>query len=248
MKYINNFLEHLNEQNDALKELGVKDGKVDLSKTTDKIKDYLFKKGLENNDIEGEEIKIKAKDLEPSQKEIYLDQVMTFLLKNRKFVKKALKGKITDNELVISSDNCIVDGHHKWAGVFILNPDCKIKCVKINIPYKEAIPVFTEILKDFKPENDDNKDLHKYNIFDLIESKRDKVKEAIINIFSHKQGERKFLNKVEQKIDSDLHPINYIINNIYKIPNPENKIYDKSEMPQMSDEEITEILDKNNNI
>ena len=55
MRHINNFLEHLNEQNDALKELGVKDGKVDLAKTTNKIKQYLFRKGIENNDITGEE-------------------------------------------------------------------------------------------------------------------------------------------------------------------------------------------------
>jgi len=248
MRYLNNFLEHLNEQNDALKELGVKDGKVDLSKTTDKIKQYLFKKGLESNDIEGEVVKIKAKDIEPSQKEIYLDEVMSFLLKNRKFVKKALKGKLTDDELVISSDDCIVDGHHKWAGAFILNPDCKIKCIKINVPYKEAIPVFTEILKDIKPETDEHMDEHKYNIFDLVKSDRDKVKDAILNIFGNKQGEKKFLDKVEQKIDSDLHPINYIISNIYKMPNPDNKVYDKNEMPQMSDQEIAEILDKKNNI
>ncbi len=242
MKYLNNFLEHLNEQNDALKELGVKDGKVDLAKTTNKIKQYLFKKGIENNDIEGEEVKIKARDLEPSQKEIFLDQVITYLLKNKKFVKKALKGKIKDDEIVISSDNCIVDGHHKWAGAFILNPDCKIKCTKVNVPYKEAIPVFTEILKEFNPSEQEQSGNYKYNIFDLMKEDRDKMKEAIVDIFSHKQGEKGFLAKVDKKKKSDLHPLNYLISNLYNMPNPDHKLYNREDMPQMSDREIEEIL------
>lgn len=243
MRYLNNFLEHLNEQNDALKELGVKDGKVDLSKTTNKIKQYLFKKGIENNDITGEEVKIKVKDLEPSQKEIFLDQVVTFLLKNKKFVKKALKGKIKDDEIVISSDNCIVDGHHKWSAAFMVNPDCKIKCTKVNVPYKEAIPVFTEILKEFNPTDQEQSGDYKYNIFDLIKLDRDKVKDSIIDIFSHKSGEKQFLSKIDQKKKSDLHPLNYLISNLYSMPNPDHKLYGREEMPQLSDREIEEILD-----
>ena len=242
MKYVNNFLEHLNEQNDALKKLGIKDGKIDLTKTTNKVKKYLFRKGIKKNNISGESITIKAKDLEPSQKEIFLDQMITFLLKNKKFVKKALKGEIKDDEIVISSDNCIVDGHHKWASSFILNPDCKIKCTKINLPYKEAITIFTEILNEFNPEEQNQSGNYKYNIFDLIKLDRDKVKESIIDIFSHKTGEKAFLDKIDKKKGSDLHPLNYLIGNIYKMPNPDHKLYNREDMPQMSDQEIEEIL------
>jgi hypothetical protein len=242
MKYLKKFIEHINEKNDTLKELGVKDGKIDLSKTTNKIKQYLFKKGIENNDIEGEKVKITATDLEPSQKEIFLDQVISYLLKNDKFVKNALKGKIKDKEIVISSDNCIVDGHHKWIAAFILNPKCVIKCTKVNMTYKEAIPIFTEILKEFNPTDQNQSGNYKYNIFDLMKEDRDKIKSAIVDIFSHKQGEKQFLAKIEKKKKTDLHPINYLIGNLYKIPNPDHKLYNRKDMPQLSDREIEEIL------
>jgi len=244
MKHIHNFLEHLNEQNDALKELGIKDGKIDLSKTTDKIKQDVFKQVLDNNDIEGDIIKIKAKDLEPSEKEIYLDQIISNLLKDHEFVEKALKGKIKDDKIIISSDNCVIDGHHKWASAFILNPNCKIKCTKINMTYDEAIPIFTEILKEFNTEDENVHDDYKYNIFDLIKMSRDKVKSAIIELFNQKPNEKKLLNEIDEKTDSDLHPLNYIISNIYKIPNPDHKLYDRKDSPQFNEVEIDEILNK----
>jgi len=36
--------------------------------------------------------------------------------------------------------------------------------------------------------------------------------------------------------------LNYLIRNIFKIPNPDRSLYDRVNMPQMSDQEIEEIL------
>ena len=92
------------EYNDILKQMGVmsEDGSVDLKNMTEKINTFLkseenqkkFLKDIKKVDIEGKKVKVKAKKLNPGQTAIYLDQVMSRILSNPKFVKKVLKGTV----------------------------------------------------------------------------------------------------------------------------------------------------------
>ena len=78
--------------------------------------------------IEAGREKIKAIDLISGQNEICIDELLENLLGNEKFVKKALKGKIKIKDIIVTSDLHILDGHHRWAAVYTLNPECEIKC------------------------------------------------------------------------------------------------------------------------
>ena len=122
MKYLNKYLEYLNEN---------------------KIEDF-----LSEHNIEGEIVKVKVNKLTPAQNEIFLDEIIENLLEKKKFVKKSLKGKLKDDEIIISSDNYIIDGHHKWASAFILNPDCTIKCTRVNLKLKKAIDLLNDLLEE----------------------------------------------------------------------------------------------------
>jgi hypothetical protein len=221
MKYLNSYITHINEG------------------TRHKIEKF-----LDEAELDGKIKKIKVSDLTPAQNEIFLDEIISNLLQKKKFVKKSLKGKLKDDEIIVSSDNYIIDGHHKWASAFILNPNCKIKCTKINIELKEAIEILTDLLEEINAGNQRQSGDFKYNIFDLIKDDKDELRDTIIKIFKKKSGnEKKLLKRIDKRKKSDLNSLTYLINNIYKIPTPDHKKYDRKNMPQISDKEIEEILD-----
>lgn len=218
MKYLDKYIEYIREN---------------------KIEDFLSK-----HKIEGSIEKVKVKDLKPAQSEIFLDEIIENILERKKFVKKSLKGKLKDDEIIISSDNYVIDGHHKWASIFILNPDAKIKCIKINLKLKKAIKLLNDLLEETNANSQRKSGLFKYDIYHIIKNDKNEIKNVIKKLFNKKSGnENKLLNKIKKRINTNLHPLNYIIHNIYELPTPDNKKYDRNEMPQLSDDEIKEILD-----
>jgi hypothetical protein len=221
MKYLHKYQKHLNENSNIRNEID---------------------KFLIEHNINGEIKKIKALELMPAQEEIFLDEIVSNFLERKKFIKKALKKKVKDTDIVVTSDNYIIDGNHEWATILILNPFCKIKCTKLNIPLKEAIEELNNLLKDIKSKEIKKTGDFKHNIYDLIEDKS-KLKIILKDLlFKDVKKAKKFLKIVGKKIDSDLHPINYILKNIYKIPLNDIDIYDRNDMPQLSNREIEEIL------
>jgi ParB-like chromosome segregation protein Spo0J len=82
--------------------------------------------------------------LKPSQNEI-----------NRQIVKKVVKSMKARPDkvqppIVISKDNYVVDGHHRWAAQKVLNPKKKIRVVKMNVPINDAlgVAIATETKRD----------------------------------------------------------------------------------------------------
>lgn len=47
--------------------------------------------------------------------------------------------------LVISQDNYIVDGHHRWIAYKLLDPNMIIKVVRISLPKPEAILAYKKV-------------------------------------------------------------------------------------------------------
>lgn len=218
-----------------------------LNKYIDYIKENKIEDFLSKSKLEGSIEKIKVNKLTPAQNQIFLDEIISNLLEKKKFVKKSLKGKLKDKEIIVSSDNYIIDGHHKWASAFILNPNCVIKCTKVNLPLKKAIKILKDLLEEINAGNQGQSGNFKYDIFKLIKDDKDDMKTAIIEIFKNKSGnEKKLLERIDKKKKSNLHSLNYIINNIYKIPTPDHKKYDRKNMPQLSEDEIKEILERIN--
>ena len=94
--------------------------------------------------IRSKTLKMPTGHLKPSQNEI-----------NRQIVKKVVKSmKARPNKaqkpIVVSKDNYVVDGHHRWAAQKVLNPKKKIPVVKMNLPINDAlgVAIATETKRD----------------------------------------------------------------------------------------------------
>ena len=75
----------------------------------------------------------KAEQLKPSQKEI-----------NRKRIDGLIKDNILNKvniPIVVSGDNYIVDGHHRWAAFRLKKPEKPIPSIVIDAPIKDVLGI-----------------------------------------------------------------------------------------------------------
>jgi hypothetical protein len=72
-------------------------------------------------------------------KQIYFDKSITAIAEN------GIKGTInflTDNTtFVASSDNHIVDGHHRFLSGLLVNPDMKVHTLVVDLPISKFLPL-----------------------------------------------------------------------------------------------------------
>jgi hypothetical protein len=76
----------------------------------------------------------RAKDLKPTQKEISRSRIED-LINNEKILNKVLV------PLVISKDNYVVDGHHRWAAYRLKKPNKLLPAVEIDAPIKDVLGI-----------------------------------------------------------------------------------------------------------
>lgn len=96
------------------------------------------KKLKERYDIASTFTKVKAKDIWPSQNEINEDRVDDV-------IKDIKSGKISKAPIVISEDNYIVDGHHRWAAYKKYKPEKALSVLKVHLPIHDALGVASVI-------------------------------------------------------------------------------------------------------
>ena len=75
--------------------------------------------------------------IKPSQKEMDDNKVIG-MYKDRSF-------KPTDNIFVISKDNYLVDGHHRWAAGLEEDDTQKVNVYKINLPIKKLLWILNKM-------------------------------------------------------------------------------------------------------
>lgn len=110
----------------------------------EKAKQWL-KDGIKKNDGDSKDDKVntkisdpKAKELKPIQKQIYFDKSINPAAENG--IKSSIEF-LKANTLVISADDHIIDGHHRFLSAVLINPNMKIKCLQIDLPIKELLPL-----------------------------------------------------------------------------------------------------------
>lgn len=104
-------------------ELGLKDG----SKEDDKIDVRIAK--------------VAVKDLKPIQRQIYFDKSMGAI---KEFgVKSSMDFVKNKSFFVVSDDNYIIDGHHRFLSALLLEPTAKVNALKIDLPIKKLLPMAT---------------------------------------------------------------------------------------------------------
>jgi hypothetical protein len=114
--------------------LGVK--RIDMPQIVGK--DYeAYKKFLNSNNIKLTALTVKASSLKPIQKEFDKKKVMNFI--------DAMSKGLEDKPLLVSKDNYIVDGHHRWLARKNLNDDVKI--IKANVDINKLLQISREFPK-----------------------------------------------------------------------------------------------------
>jgi hypothetical protein len=110
-----------------------------------KAKNWLekgLKDGSKTDDIIDVSItKIAVKDLKPIQRQIYYDKSMGETIKQG--VDKSINFVTNKSFFIISGDNYIIDGHHRYLSALLLDPSAKVNALKINLPINKLLPMAT---------------------------------------------------------------------------------------------------------
>lgn len=124
---------------DILKELRSREDMPQVS--TDDLGDAIVK--LQQKGIEVTEDAVMGSKLNTSQKEIDTDKVANIVDKLRGMRLSDMK------PVIISSDNFIVDGHHRVEAVkFMGKEKHKIPCLRINLKRDDAIDVYKKVERE----------------------------------------------------------------------------------------------------
>ena len=125
------------EQERELKELVKEDYPTFVKLLGDNIKDPKFREVVKelgrSKSVKYKVINVKCEDLKPTQNEISLDKSLAFPLTSAYYAELYLKAenpiRIKNNTiLTCDNGNYIIDGHHRWSQVFVLNPKAEMAC------------------------------------------------------------------------------------------------------------------------
>ena len=120
---------------------------------------------------------LKVKDLIPLQKEISLKK----LLKLQSKVDKL-------SPIVTFNNNYIIDGHHRWASLYSIDPEASIDTYNITLNIKPS-----KLLDKFKSTFKSKKKSNKHNLFDLSSKE---ILSRISNFYSRGYSKKFILNNL----------------------------------------------------
>ena len=84
--------------------------------------------------------KIAVGNLKPIQAQIYFDKSIKKVSQDG--VESSLNFLTSkNNNFVVSKDNRIIDGHHRFLTTVLINPKIKVNCLKIDLPIRELLPL-----------------------------------------------------------------------------------------------------------
>ncbi|MCK9574524.1 MAG: hypothetical protein WC979_01320 [Candidatus Pacearchaeota archaeon] len=108
-----------------------------------KMADEWLKNGLNDGSASDDKIKVQMKkvkvgDLKPIQQQIYFDKSIEGIAKfgadkSAEFYKKTF--------FITSSDNYIIDGHHRFLGACIIDPNMIVGALQIDLPIEKLLPM-----------------------------------------------------------------------------------------------------------
>ena len=91
-----------------------------------------FLNHLDKADIQYKTQKLSVKDLKATQSEFDLAKVDEMI------------GQKNKNKIIVSNDDYIMDGHHRWLADYNKNKDSKIDAIVVNLPILELLRVAKE--------------------------------------------------------------------------------------------------------
>lgn len=98
-----------------------------------------FKDGEKKDDtVRVSRKKVTVKQLSPIQKQIYFDKSIAGIAQ---FGAEASEKFMTTTNFIASSDLYIIDGHHRYLGSMLLDPNLKVNVVVIDLPISKLLPL-----------------------------------------------------------------------------------------------------------
>lgn len=119
-----------------------KDMPVISSRDVDDFEDKLNDGSLTDTRVRTRKERIPVGDLNPIQKQIYVDKSLGAVVENG--VKESRRFFNTKTKFIVSSDNYILDGHHRFLSAVLLDPSLNVTILKIDLPIKRLLPVSVE--------------------------------------------------------------------------------------------------------
>ena len=121
-----------------------------------KLLKRLVGNGPEAQSIQAKKGNLSVKLLHPTQQEIDVNNSLAFpLKKNPGSILDILKGEhpftINNSPIVVykyGSTYYIIDGHHRWSQIYLLNPNAQMNCLLYTAPEKGEDPI--DVLRDFQ--------------------------------------------------------------------------------------------------
>jgi len=167
------------------------------TKHLDKFKDWIKSEGLS-----AKKESIAAKDLKPTQKDFNIKKVIEILNNdNSEKLKKTI---------LVSKDNFILDGHHKWLAHFNIDENKKIDVLKIDLNVEDLLDKAKEFPK-----------VRYKDLSDNVYKKTDpKLKYAVLkiltrlkyNYFSSEHPNKKLRGKLFKFLDESNYQIEFLKN------------------------------------
>ncbi len=112
-----------------------------------KIGDEWVVGGLKINDGDAKDdiVKVSMKkvavgNLKPIQQQIYFDKSIANVAQFGSEGTRSFSGS-ANNTFVISSDNRIIDGHHRFLSAVLVDPSIKVNCLMIALPIAKLLPL-----------------------------------------------------------------------------------------------------------
>lgn len=102
------------------------------------IRRGLDDKNLQDDKVGVSSVRVAAKDLRPIQRQIYFDKSIGAVAK---FGIAATKQFLQKSMMIMSSDQFIIDGHHRWTSALLVDPNLRVPGIKIDLPISKLLPV-----------------------------------------------------------------------------------------------------------
>lgn len=92
-------------------------------------------------------VSVAAGKLKPSQKEVNPDKAVAFAILALLKKPPMQDGPGGDLQAIISKDNFIMDGHHRWAATFLVDPSATLDATQIDLPGGALVTALNVVTK-----------------------------------------------------------------------------------------------------
>jgi hypothetical protein len=106
------------------------------------------KDGEDGDDqVPSKKVSVAAGKLKPSQKEVVPQKAVEFAFSAIMKINPMPSGPGGDLQAIISNDNFIMDGHHRWAATFLVDPSAALEATQIDLPGAALVTALNVVTK-----------------------------------------------------------------------------------------------------